>query len=319
VGSTPDVVGIIEAAYRVEVPAETWLGHTLEVLRPALDQGMGCSAFLYDASDPTKLRVHTMCGASAPNDEAVMRAMERSSPDRVAWVFRTQACRTASEGPDWANQPAAKLFRTWGIEDILFVNGLDASGIGCFFTAKLSRRAPVARTVAARWSRIAAHLGAGYRLQRRLTLAASEAVLTPSGKLEHAEGEARDADARDALRRAVVAVERARGKLRRSAPHEAVETWRASVSARWSLLDQFERDGKRFIVARRNDVPAPGPELLSLRERQVLSLVAMGHHTKLVAYELGISPSTVRVLLTRACRKLGVKTRAEAIARLPRG
>ncbi len=319
VSRTPDVVRIIEAAYRVERPEALWLEDALETIRPSLDHGMGCSAFLYDASDPTKLRIHTLRGASAPHDEAVTRAIERSSPDRVAWVFRTQACRTASEGPDWENQPAAKLFRTWGIEDVLFVNGLDASGVGCFFTAKLSKRAPVSRATNARWSRIAAHLGAGYRLVRRLAESRSEAILSPSGKLEHAEGEATEGTARESLRRAVTAVERARGTLRRRDPDEAVETWRASVSARWSLVDQFESDGRRYVVARRNDVPGQGPESLSPRERQALALAAMGHHNKLVAYEMGISASTVRVLLTRAFKKLGVRSRAEAIARLRRG
>lgn len=313
---TTDVVGIIEAAYRVDQPEAAWLETALEAVRPTLDRGMGCSAFLYDASDPTRLRIHTLRGASAPHDEAVMRAIERSSPDRVAWVFRTQACRTASEGPDWENQPAAKLFRTWGIEDVLFVNGLDPSGVGCFFTAKLAKRSPVSRATNARWSRIAAHLGAGYRLQRRLAESNAEAILSPAGKLEHAEGEATESDAREALRRAVTAVERARGRLRRSDPDEAVETWRASVSARWSLVDQFESDGRRYVVARRNDVPARGPASLSMRERQALALAAMGHHNKLIAYEMGISSSTVRVLITRACKKLGVPSRAEAIARM---
>ena len=315
-GRSQDVVGIIEAAYRVDQTEARWLETALDAIRPSLDRGMGCSAFLYDASDPAKLRIHTLRGASAPHDEAVTRAIERSSPDRVAWVFRTQACRTASEGPDWANQPAAKLFRSWGIEDVLFVNGLDASGVGCFFTAKLATRAPVTRATNARWSRIAAHLGAGYRLQRRLAQSSPEAILSPGGKLEHAVGEATEGSAREALRRAVTAVERARGKLRRTDPTEAVETWRASVSARWSLVDQFESDGKRYVIARRNDVPGRGPEALSARERQALALAAMGHHNKLVAYEMGISPSTVRVLLARAFKKLGVRSRAEAIARL---
>jgi DNA-binding CsgD family transcriptional regulator len=58
-----------------------------------------------------------------------------------------------------------------------------------------------------------------------------------------------------------------------------------------------------------------GPESLSDREREVLTLAAMQRSNKLIAYELGLSDSTVRVLLTRACRKLGARSRAEAIER----
>ena len=41
----------------------------------------------------------------------------------------------------------------------------------------------------------------------------------------------------------------------------------------------------------------------------------LGHTDKVIAYELGLSASTVRVLLHRATRKLGASTRREALAR----
>jgi DNA-binding CsgD family transcriptional regulator len=41
----------------------------------------------------------------------------------------------------------------------------------------------------------------------------------------------------------------------------------------------------------------------------------MGHTNKVIAYELGLSASTVRVLLTRASRKLGVSGRQRLIER----
>jgi DNA-binding CsgD family transcriptional regulator len=60
---------------------------------------------------------------------------------------------------------------------------------------------------------------------------------------------------------------------------------------------------------------ASGPESLSDREREVLALAAAQQTNKHIAYQLGLSDSTVRVLLTRACRKLGARSRPEAIER----
>jgi DNA-binding NarL/FixJ family response regulator len=40
----------------------------------------------------------------------------------------------------------------------------------------------------------------------------------------------------------------------------------------------------------------------------------LGHSNKVIAYELGLAASTVRVLVHRAARKLGANTREEAIA-----
>lgn len=67
--------------------------------------------------------------------------------------------------------------------------------------------------------------------------------------------------------------------------------------------------------------PAPAPvDLdgwgLSGREREVLALVARGLSNKEVARALGVSPHTVRKLLERAYRKMGVGSRTEAISLL---
>lgn len=109
-------------------------------------------------------------------------------------------------------------------------------------------------------------------------------------------------------------MERARDQLRSSAPDDVVSGWKGLVHARWSLVDHFESDGKHYILAHQNEAVVEGPAQLSPREKQVLAFAALGHHSKLIAYELGISDSTVRVLLARASAKLGARNREEAIA-----
>jgi DNA-binding CsgD family transcriptional regulator len=86
------------------------------------------------------------------------------------------------------------------------------------------------------------------------------------------------------------------------------------VGVRWTLLDAFTADGKRFIVARENLAPVSGLALLSERERQVVAALSLGQSTKEIAYDLGISASTARVLLSRALTKLGVGSRRELIS-----
>ncbi len=53
---------------------------------------------------------------------------------------------------------------------------------------------------------------------------------------------------------------------------------------------------------------------LSVREREVVALIALGEQTNLIARELLISPATVRTHVRNAMTKLGVHTRAELVA-----
>src|SRR5438309_493674 len=74
----------------------------------------------------------------------------------------------------------------------------------------------------------------------------ADTVLTPGGRVEHA-GESSDATL-DVLKDAAKAMARARGSSRHADPPGAVEAWKALVSGRWTLLDHFDHNGKRYIV-----------------------------------------------------------------------
>jgi len=91
-------------------------------------------------------------------------------------------------------------------------------------------------------------------------------------------------------------------------PDERTET--AAHGSRWSLLDSFESDGRQYVVAARDTISSERRGL-SPREAQVVGLLALGHSNKVISYELGLAWSTVRVLVHRAARKLGVGTRKE--------
>jgi DNA-binding CsgD family transcriptional regulator len=161
-----------------------------------------------------------------------------------------------------------------------------------------------------RWGRVSAHLAAALRL--RIERAEPEAVLEPGGKLVHAETPAQGSG--KSLRAAAVAIDRARGKLRRTEPDEAMNLWLGLVEGRWSLVDRFDSDGRRYVVAHRNDPRLARPRALTMRERQVVDLAAHGYSNKLIAYALGTSTSAVATLLARASNKLRVGSRTELVA-----
>ena len=58
---------------------------------------------------------------------------------------------------------------------------------------------------------------------------------------------------------------------------------------------------------------ASAPSALTGRENEVLKRVATGLTTKQIASQLDLSPSSVETYKTRACEKLGIKSRAEIV------
>jgi DNA-binding CsgD family transcriptional regulator len=99
--------------------------------------------------------------------------------------------------------------------------------------------------------------------------------------------------------------------IRRSRDREPTGGWHPRINGRWTLIDAFNRGGERYIVARENQTFTPGLGALTEREQQVIASAAVGRSNKEIAYELGISYATVRVLIARACRRLGVRSRRE--------
>jgi DNA-binding CsgD family transcriptional regulator len=81
----------------------------------------------------------------------------------------------------------------------------------------------------------------------------------------------------------------------------------------WPLgLDGTERVQGATIEP--DTLPHPRSRRLSAREREILALVAAGTSNKGIARSLRISPNTVKFHMTTLFGKLGVATRAEAIA-----
>lgn len=308
-----NAISVVEAAYETERTDEHWLRAVLDAAELDFPENVGTGAYLYDAAT-TPIRIGAAIGRGRIQTELLQGMVATADDAYVEATWRSIAFGTASQGEGFDEIPAVRqVLHPRGIRDILALNAYDPSGLGVWVGAALAEKSSPTAAAIRTWSRIAVHLAAAFRLRRR-EVVTEAAILTPRGKLEHAEGDAKQATAATALRAAVVSMDRARGALRREDPREALEIWKGLVRARWTLLDRFDRDGKRYVVAVENRSDLVGPDALAPRELQVVALVATGSTPKLIAYDLGISDSTVRVLISRAMAKLGVSTRADLVA-----
>lgn len=332
------LVDAVEAAYRLDVDDAGWLEGVAPSLVAACGEHLGGMAWLYDARAPeTGLRVWGAWsdGRTTASVDVITASHERLPAEHVRRLYlEAPIVSVVSEiygvrnGAVRMDEFEATLL-PHGIRDSIGLNSRDPDGLGCIVTTAHAAPVRLDRRARARLGRLTAHVAAGMRLRRRLAAAPeraleAEAVLDPGGRLLHAEGPARGARAREALRTAARAVDRARGRLRERAPDEALELWRGLVAGRWTLLDRFDSDGRRFLVARQNPPDVPPLRPLSERERRVASYAAMGHSNKQIAYELGLATSTVSTVLARALRKLGLRRRTDltafaAVARRPDG
>ncbi len=314
-------LNMIAAAYRVDIDDAAWLDGVVDVVRPKLDDGLGVYAFFYQAPSPSQYSQSAIrfYGCSPEVESFAVRAGELTTPEIVRDILLSHPFGTTSDalGRRRLSTELSSMAPPHGIADSVGLNAIDPLGNGCIITGPRRTMARLGRGERSLFRMVTAHLAAGHRLRRGLarTLQAqidsAEAIIEPGGAVQHAVGAAEPAGARAALVRATARLDRAR--RRETDSRNAVELWTALVSGRWSIVDRFDTDGRRFFLAWRNDPAVPTSRELTPRELQVASYAALGHSNKLIAYSLGLSESTVATHLTTARTKLGLRTRLELI------
>jgi DNA-binding CsgD family transcriptional regulator len=320
-----DEVSVLEAAYRLEGTETEWLEGLARAATPFLDEGWGVFASTWYL-EPKTVRLRASVGLGGPPgmNEAAQAAGRESSSINFGMFLSGPCSSLATIGAEKqvVADPGSRALLSLGIRDCLAVMNADPGGYGSALTAYRGDRTVLPRRIVSRWSRIASHLGAGFRVRRGLeamrvdgarpdVFAASEAIFTPAGRLEHAAEPAQNA--RKALAEGVAAIGRARGKLRARDPDVALEAWRGLIAGRWSLVDHVDTDGKRYLVARRNDPRVCGAAAVSDRERQIMAARARGLPLKLIAYEFGLSIGAVSRGLQSGMAKLGFVHQTELV------
>jgi DNA-binding CsgD family transcriptional regulator len=336
------VLDVLDAAYRLELADKPWLRGLAASFDRALGDGSGTIAMEMDMSGPSRVRfdqIETLdVGPWWQHQLALFESLPietlRTFGAGPVFYFSQVAHALLRHDPATATlleQSALELYGAGQLDTLdsvragtrkdalierLVLSALDpfGSSVGVMVPLKsVARRAPARRELAI-WGRVVAHLAAAHRL--RTPDHPIEAVLSPGGKVLDATGPARAVLARDALRAAALGQDRARSRRGRGQDAESVtEQWQAVVSGRWTLVDQFESDGRRYLVARVNERDTPRMSELSEHETHVVELAARGYANKQIAYELGISIATVARRLASASAKLGATSRVELIRR----
>jgi DNA-binding NarL/FixJ family response regulator len=341
-------MSLLDAAYDVEADDARWLETVCERSRPLIESaGAGVHAFFVDLTTTTPV-------LSAPLLRGGDRAWQKEWP--AAWWKRFMLALDAKAlGALMSFAPVShatdlymaarlqvptlnellqreKLFARnrpqldngFAYPDSLNLVAVDAGGKGLALVAN-RREAALApptqhqRTVL---GSLCAHLASAARLRRRLRgdqslLDQADAVVDARGKLVHLAPDD-EAGAKRAVVEAAPQLDllRKASSKRRPDAAETLSLWRALYAGRYSVLDVFSRDGKRYVVARRNAPRSPEAAAgLTEKELAVLALFARGHARDQIAYELGLSPTTVLSRLASTKQKLATDTREELLAR----
>lgn len=305
------LVDFLEALYRWEASEEDWLQGLCAPLLEVVPSGLWVQANTYDVSD-YRFRCPTLVTHRAPPSlkEHFRRESQHFTPEIIARCYYGTSISTLPSGP-------ADVQRETGAGGVLAIKGLDPSGRSAALNVGLREARPLNPRALQVLRRVSGHLAAAARVRRRIATGTSPAAPTSGaeavfsaergGRLVHAEAAAKGREQRGQLAQALRVRETVRARKSRDQP---LDSWRPLVDTRWTLVDTYESDGSRYIVARENHAEAPSLEVLSERERQVVACLAFGQTTKEIAYALGIDASTVRVLLQRAAARLSVAGRS---------
>ncbi|HKO93933.1 MAG TPA: helix-turn-helix transcriptional regulator [Polyangiaceae bacterium] len=304
---------ILDATYAFRGDLVSWADAVHAALGPALDLGQGTIVGLVDLADGG-LRIEHLRRdeLASPVHQAVARLTAWLAPGRLREAFFNGRVLGSSSG-QYAEETLSALqqrARAVGSRDAAgwCVN----DGVDYGFMVISPTAAPLALPTRTRATvrRLGHHVATGLRLQRVLCSDALddpsvEAIFDVDGGLQHAAGMARSNDALQRLRAAVLA----RVETGESEVLEGAEAWDGLVSGRWSLVDRFDSDGRRFVIAHRNPPGCLDPRRLTPSEEQIAMLIALGQSNKEIALDLGIAESTVANLLAGALDKLGLESR----------
>ena len=318
------LIELTEAVYDLEMEDGAWIPNLLQVGLPILDHGLGVAAIAYTRdSSATDFIVHQKFAASgAPN---LVRRLDRVASEVPREVYRellrpgliSTLSDVAADYPECLEAYARHID---GCRDVFGMTSVDPNGLGILLIAFLPEVTRLKGRERELWQMLGAHVAAGHRLRRAMVTTESstglpheaEAVIDPTRlQLTDAAGLAQNKEAVDALREAAVRIDRARGKTRKSDPGGALEMWKSLTQGRWSLVDWFDSDDRRFVLALPNAPHVTDPRGLSERESLVATYAMHGDSLKLIGYRLGVSKTSVSATLKSVMRKLGVKTRAQ--------
>jgi DNA-binding NarL/FixJ family response regulator len=316
-----DWIAVVEAGYSLDGDDPTWLSHLLDCVAREHWCGQSSAAFTFGLS-ATGFALRDVTIHGPPEIENHLRAsLAVVSPEGLNQAYGSGSAPVGTVSElifHRANdEETFKKTNAGVVADVLRIVAHSGTGRGLGLTLVLDTVRSSTQAERRRWTRCAAHIGAGLRLRAMARELASldgkpiEAIFDGGGKLYDVREAATSKSARELLRTAVRKTDKARGASGRLNADEALKAWEALIRGRWSLVDHFDSDQRRFVVAVRNDLRSLDPRGLSLRERQVVEYAGHGRSAKEIGYLLGAPAASVENSLRRAQVKLSLRTRVE--------
>jgi len=319
------LLSLLEDAYRLEQSESEWYRSLAARAAHIVPGEWGAMAYSFDASAPEAgVRIDAWGAASVSDSfvEGTLHLNRATTPEEaIRFYHHGVLCGTVSEmigqggqsletNPTYANAMLAR-----GHGDTFGLTASSPSHRGMVINAPLSRPTSLNPRAKLAWRQAGVHLHAAFRLREsvRSLVATPEAVVEPGRGVVHSEGVAKGSLARERLHDAARAVDSARSRSGPSDAADALEMWRGLVSGRWTLIETFESDGRRYFLAYPNEITPENPRSLTPRERAVVGHIVQGDSNKWIAYQLGIKPPTVARHLTSGLRKIGLRHRHELI------
>ncbi|MCW5834259.1 MAG: helix-turn-helix transcriptional regulator [Labilithrix sp.] len=267
-----------------------WLSSVLEVIAPHTDDGLGVAAMMFDVGDVRRIRGGPTVGAGLPRGLSATRmvsATMQASPEYVQATYRVFDCATASEiGADCERFVLSRSY-DHGLRDLFCLGSILPTGdVGCGVFSGLRARRAVGRRCREQWRVVTRELRKVLAL--RVARSAKTAVARVPRPRVHASV----------------------GEL------TSTPGWSQLAAEGWSPVRGYHAGDRPFVVVTRGERDPVSS--LTPREREAASMAIRGIANKAIAYELGVTASTVGVLLWRAMGKLGVGTRDELAAVLGR-
>lgn len=323
---TPRSDLLFDCIYDLDRSEAEWIEAIIQALGPLMDGGHGVVAHIVDPRDgenPMLGQYHADDALGTLEQYISTMLEEGIDPSNMMEIFgrpledpRGLESLAQSWGQSLGFRLFQRLFTGKGIVDALGIIVPHGRSM-MFFTAHQNQLRPVPQRVRHHWINLQKHLVVLHEL--RLKIAEDtwdeETCLWFNAQGDFQSGNSVDASIRDRLRAAIRLRETAlsRGK---SADVASVEDFYTNVlNGQWVIVDHFDSDGKRHVVAVPVLQDTEGLRGLTPRERQVLKLLDHGVSNKSIGYQLGISTGAAAAHLHHIYRKLGVKDRASAVDR----
>ncbi len=306
------LVDLLDALYSNELEAEAAVATVLKTLLPVTRSRSGAFFRFTSGYDDGCFRMRSVSELHQIGPEA------KWSDGSLQYVLTTPFAEPVF-GKTLANTtsavtgpvPVPGWREIWGapVVDAVNVISRDVCGNGIGISLGLDERTSPSAREERLLVRLATHLGAADRLRGERAVAEADAVLSPNGKVLHVSDPTQLAPMRDGFER------RAAARKQRHDAERALEVWQGLVDGRWSIVDHFDTDGKRLVLAIKNAPDANARIELKPADRRVAALAAMGHRDKEIAYILGITLGSVAAALRRARAAFRAKTRSELAAK----